>query len=187
MPTKEEKPRGRPRYGLIVAVAAVMLVGMGLPRNGGPTNNEPSGYAPPAQTKTQGCTIAGSLPDKACTPGTVFAGATSQQVCAIGYAASVRDVSASLKQAIYAAYGITEHQAREYQVDHLISLELGGSNESANLWPQPANLLPGYHQKDQLENYLHNQVCSGKLSLAEAQERIATDWAAAYQKAGLGP
>lgn len=185
---EESKTRvRRARYGMVVAVAMVMLVGAGLPHPKGPASSEPSPYVPPAPTKTQNCGVANSLPDRACTPGAVFAGVTSQQVCEAGYATSVRDVPAALKQTIYEAYGITSHQAREYQVDHLISLELGGSNESANLWPQPALPLPGYHQKDQLESYLHDQVCSGKLSLAEAQEKIATSWSAAYQKSGLGP
>jgi hypothetical protein len=64
----------------------------------------------------------------------------------------------------------------------LISLELGGSNDIANLWPEAASPTPGFHQKDQVENYLHDQVCAGKISLSEAQEEIATNWLTVYQQ-----
>jgi hypothetical protein len=41
------------------------------------------------------------------------------------------------------------------EVDHLIPLELGGSNEMKNLWPQPDKRQPECVEKDQLENELH--------------------------------
>jgi len=43
-----------------------------------------------------------------------------------------------------------------------------------------ASPTPGFHQKDQVENYLHDQVCSGTISLATAQQEIATNWLAVY-------
>ncbi len=65
-----------------------------------------------------------------------------------------------------------------------MSLELGGSNDISNLWPEPANPQPGFHEKDKIENYLHAQVCSGAISLQEAQREIATNWYAVYQRMG---
>jgi hypothetical protein len=60
---------------------------------------------------------------------------------------------------------------RGYEEDHFISLELGGSpTDSRNLWPEPR---PRANEVDGIENDLHGQVCSGRLSLAEAQRRIA--------------
>jgi 5-methylcytosine-specific restriction endonuclease McrA len=71
--------------------------------------------------------------------------------------------------------------------DHLISIELGGSNEQTNLWPQPySGLQWNAHVKDQLENFYHDQVCSGKIPLTTAQKEIADDWVAAYKKR-IGP
>ena len=68
-------------------------------------------------------------------------------------------------------------------MDHLISLELGGSNSIKNLWPQSYETQPwNAHVKDALENELHDEVCSGRLDLATAQHDIATDWIAAYKK-----
>jgi len=56
-----------------------------------------------------------------------------------------------------------------YQEDHLISLELGGHpTDPRNLWPEP---YPRAAKVDELENELNAKVCSGALSLAEAQEQ----------------
>jgi hypothetical protein len=67
-------------------------------------------------------------------------------------------------------------------VDHLISRELGGADMIDNLWPQPYTQHPGAHEKDWLENRLHKDVCSGIISLEEAQQEIRDDWYAAYLK-----
>lgn len=72
-----------------------------------------------------------------------------------------------------------------YEEDHLISLELGGHpTDPNNLWPELWSGPTGARVKDQLENRLHNLVCSkiNPLPLATAQKAIATDWKAAYKK-----
>ncbi len=132
------------------------------------------------QTRTSGCLTHADLPDSACTPGDIFTQATKADVCTPGYARSVRNVPQSVKNKAYAEYGVTHHLPGEYEVDHLVSLELGGSNTLANLWPEAAKPQPGFHEKDQVENYLHDQVCSGAMSLKDAQIKIATDWLAVY-------
>jgi hypothetical protein len=125
------------------------------------------------QTKFAACHVRGVLPDPACTPGAIFAGATVSQICTPGYSRSVRNVPESLKQSIYAEYGIASHIPGGYEVDHLVSLELGGNNGAANLWPE---ISPGYHEKDGIENRLHDAVCAGSVSLRTAQLQIARDW-----------
>ena len=74
---------------------------------------------------------------------------------------------------------------QDYEEDHLISLELGGApKDEKNLWPQPYEnrgakfAVPGTgsESKDKVENETKRLVCSGKMSLSEAQERIASDW-----------
>jgi hypothetical protein len=95
------------------------------------------------------------------------------QICTSGYSKSVRNVPESLKRSIYAEYGIESHVPGSYEVDHLVSLELGGNNGAANLWPE---ISPGYHEKDGIENRLHNAVCAGSVSLHTAQLQIARDW-----------
>lgn len=144
-----------------------------------PTSNPVLGV----QTKTANCIIQNAMPDPDCTPGAVFPDVTKDQICTSGYSSSVRDVSVATKQQVYAEYGLTYPQARgAYEVDHFISLELGGSNDISNLWPEAANPKPGFHEKDMVENYLHEEVCNGNVSLQEAQKEISTSWLGVYNK-----
>ena len=122
------------------------------------------------------------LPDRSLTPGDVLA-VTKADVCVPGYTKKVRDVPQVIKEKAYLGYGITHRAKGEFEVDHLISLELGGSNSIRNLWPQSYRTQPwNAHVKDKLENELHRLVCAGKLDLPTAQHDIATDWIAAYKK-----
>jgi hypothetical protein len=134
------------------------------------------------RTKTSGCIASGGLPDSACTPGDIIVTATKDVICVSGYSQTVRNVSTSEKDAVYTEYGIASHTAGEYEVDHYVSLELGGSNDISNLWPELAAPKPGFHEKDKVENYLHDQVCRGQIALADAQHEIATNWLAVYQQ-----
>ena len=84
----------------------------------------------------------GRLPDRRCTPGATFH-VSARQVCASGYSRRVRDVPDSEKRQVYSEYGIRHHKLGQYEVDHLIPLELGGSNSIRNLWPEAANPRPG--------------------------------------------
>jgi hypothetical protein len=121
-----------------------------------------------------------SAPDHRLTPGAHFAvGRTT--ICAPGYSASVRNVPSSEKDADYALYGI-RRVAYAYEIDHLVSLELGGSNAITNLWPEHYYLPWGARTKDRLENRLHALVCSGSLSLASAQRQESGNWIAAYKR-----
>jgi hypothetical protein len=118
------------------------------------------------------------MPDPALTPGVALP-VTAAEVCVPGYASSVRDVSESDKADVYDRYGI-EWVPYAHEIDHLISLELGGSNAIRNLWPEPYAGRWGARTKDALENHLHSMVCAGDLSLAAAQRQEATDWVKTY-------
>jgi hypothetical protein len=133
------------------------------------------------RTRDSGCISHDGLPDSACTPGAILPNATADQVCQPGYSSAVRNVPAALSRDVYREYGIVERTPGEYEVDHLVSLELGGSNDVANLFPEAAEPRPGFHEKDQVENYLHDQVCTGRMSLFDAQRAIATNWLQVYQ------
>jgi len=122
-------------------------------------------------------------PDSHLTPGTVFPDVVKDQICVTGYSATVRNVSIATKKAVFAEYGLGYPEpAGAYEVDHFISLELGGTNDIKNLWPEPAEPQPGFHQKDVVENYLHKQVCDNKETLQQAQQEISGDWYAVYVK-----
>jgi hypothetical protein len=67
------------------------------------------------------------------------------------------------------------------ELDHLISLELGGADTLDNIWPQcgPSEVsLPQrfFKEKDTVENFLAMRVRQGRMDLIEAQKGIATDW-----------
>ena len=124
------------------------------------------------------------VPNPALTPGVVNPAATVAIICVKGYTSQpgVRNVTDATKAKVFAEYGV-DPKADQFEVDHLISLELGGSNDIHNLWPQAYNTKPlNAHVKDALENKLHALVCAGKADLATVQHDIATDWVAAYRK-----
>lgn len=133
------------------------------------------------QTKTAGCQVNGPYPDKGCTPGDAFPNVSTQELCQSGYTASVRNVTSETKKQIYEEYGIHTHKTGAYEVDHFIPLEIGGSNDISNLWPEAAAPEPGFHEKDIVENYLHEQICSGRMSIQQAQTEIITDWLKVYK------
>ena len=96
------------------------------------------------------------------------------------------------KDAVYQSYGLAGNHTgycdtqQGCEVDHLISLELGGSNDQTNLWPQPYQGTPlNAHVKDQLENFLHAQTCAGNIALDQAQQEIATPTGLHPTKSGL--
>jgi hypothetical protein len=121
------------------------------------------------------------LPDPKLTPGDAF-DVTAQELCVTGYSKKVRNVPAEMKREVYREYGITSHASGDYEVDHLISLELGGSNSIKNLWPESHRTSPWNAQvKDRLEGKLHELVCDGKVDLKTAQQAIASNWIEAYQ------
>ncbi len=134
------------------------------------------------RTKAATCMINGSLPDPACTPGAVFTNATAEEICTPGYSRSVRSVSQKIHEYAFTEYGFSYPQAYgAFEVDHLIPLELGGNNDIANLFPEAADPQPGFHEKDLVENYLHEEMCAGRVELRAAQNLIANDWLAVYE------
>jgi len=127
------------------------------------------------------------------TPGDVT-DATAAQLCSKGFhTGDVRNVTESTKHKACALYGIDkahcvglQPDGSGYEIDHLVSLELGGSNDVKNLWPQPYNPRPAAKEKDIVENWLHAQVCSGKIDLSTAQQEIASDWYQVFLTAPAG-
>src|SRR6266568_1397356 len=77
---------------------------------------------------------ASDLPNHALTPGGTLP-VDLAALCVPGYSATVRNVPMSERLAVFAAYHIPYADHARYEVDHLISLELGGSNAITNLWP----------------------------------------------------
>lgn len=138
----------------------------------------------PSSCHAIGGDVAMALPDPKCTPGAIDTQVTQANIystiCRYGYTKTVRppvSISESFKSQIMSAYGYSDSMSK-YELDHLIPLELGGASTAANLWPELNNHPSSYYlnSKDMAENELHVEVCSGKITLAQAQYEIATDW-----------
>lgn len=127
------------------------------------------------------CHAQNGLPDPACTPGAVMT-RDLHVICGTSTSGR-RNVTEGQKRRVRIAYGASQHPpVGSFEIDHLVSLELGGSNSVLNLWPEPAAPKPGFHEKDQVENELHREVCAGTLSLDSAVHVIATNWLAVYRR-----
>jgi hypothetical protein len=115
------------------------------------------------------------LADPARTPGVVNPDVTQANIrstiCRHGWTDTIRPPTSytnALKAKQMRQYGETGSLS-DYQEDHLISLELGGSpTDPRNLWPEP---YPRAAEVDKTENELNSEVCSGQLTLAEAQQK----------------
>ena len=119
-------------------------------------------------------------PDPNLTPGVFLADATLDKICQKGYTGTVRYVTEAQKNEVFRKYGL--QRSGEYEVDHLISLELGGSNDTRNLWPQSYRGHWNARIKDMLENRLHYLVCAKVIPLREAQYVISHNWIESYCK-----
>jgi hypothetical protein len=167
------------------------------------TSPPPSDTPSPGASDTPSPVRAGPIPgepDPALTPGAANPDVTQTTIrttiCVSGWTATVRppaSYTTALKIRQIVAYGYADTKTADYEEDHLISLELGGApKDPKNLWPEPYTVaLPdgtavSARVKDQLENYLHKQVCSGRMTLAAAQALIAGHWESAWKAAGLG-
>jgi hypothetical protein len=144
----------------------------------------------PATTTTANVTP-GTRPNPQLTPGATDPRVTQADIgttiCRSGYTATVRppvSVTNRIKAQAMAAYGIFDNPSN-YELDHLIALELGGAPaDIGNLWPEPwenrgaRRAAPGMgaESKDRVENAAHAAVCSGRLALADAQRSMAADW-----------
>ncbi len=134
------------------------------------------------RTKTENCEVRGALQDPKCSPGAVFPDATPDIVCVKGYSKTVRSVSDKIHRQVFAEYNISFPQPHgSYEVDHIIPLAIGGSNDIANLYPEAKDPPPGFREKDVVEVFLQEQVCSGQADLRAAQSAIAHDWLSIYK------
>jgi hypothetical protein len=131
------------------------------------------------RTRSVDCRL-GTLPDRACSPGAVSSGFTRAVICAAGFStARIRNVPESEKHAVESEYGLAPGSyGSTLEIDHVVPLELGGSNDISNLFAERA---PGFHAKDRLENALHERVCAGRMQLRAAQRGIASNWLVLYR------
>jgi hypothetical protein len=124
----------------------------------------------------------GPKPKSGITPGETRP-ITLEEVCRNPDAQVISDdIPEATRQKVFAAYGIKSAGPNQFEVDYLITPDLGGTESIRNLWPEPYSARWNARVKDKLEQRLHQLVCSGKLDLATAQHDIAVDWIGAYKK-----
>jgi hypothetical protein len=123
-----------------------------------------------------------AVPNRTLTPGAIRS-VTLSDVCTEQREQTASTVPISVQRKIFQEYGIADAPPRDYELDYLVTPELGGTDDPRNLWPQPhsATVWNSY-VKDALEDRLHHLVCNGSLDLVTAQHDIETDWIAAYKK-----
>jgi anti-sigma factor RsiW len=122
----------------------------------------------------------GPLPAASVTPGVTWE-VSAAELCA--GARNTQPISDDMKREVLAAYGMERMPADQYELDYLITPELGGATHARNLWPQPyGSRIWNARVKDALERLLPEMVCSGRLDLKTAQHAMAVDWIAAYKK-----
>ena len=144
----------------------------------------------PAAHAANSCHFKGEAQDRRCTPGVLNPAVTQstikQTVCRTGWTSTIRPPTSytdPLKLQELRAYGDGGQSPSGFELDHLISLELGGApSDPRNLWPESHK---NSFNKDGLENSLRAKVCSGSISLAKAQRRIV-NWPRFASQTGHG-
>ncbi len=134
------------------------------------------------------------LPDPSCTPGALNPDVTQstigQTICVSGWTSTVRPPTSytnPLKQQGISDYGYSDTNMSDYEEDHFLPLELGGSpRDPKNLWPEPHSGSENSYSKDSVENALKKAVCSGEVTLSAAQNAMLANWTTAESVLGIG-
>ncbi len=177
---------GRRLALVVLLIVCLLTLGVGLAWHAHESSiTSPVVSSPTATAADTGkCHSVNGLPDPICTPGVADPRVTQDDIettiCVSGYTTKVRPSSRytdALKQQQIVAYGYTDTKLADYEEDHLIPLEIGGSpTDPKNLWPEPLSGLYAATKKDGVENSLHTKVCAGLMTLAAAQAAIAKNW-----------
>ena len=123
-----------------------------------------------------------ALPRPDLTPGAVRQ-ISVEEICQQEQEAHPPLVDIMTAQQVFEYYGADFRRAEEYELDFLITPELGGTADIRNLWPQPyGSTTWNAHVKDELEHLFRERVCDGTMDIRTAQREIATDWISAYRR-----
>lgn len=107
------------------------------------------------------------------------------------YSQAHREVPATVKRRIYAEYSVDPKNHVPGEIDHFFPLCAGGSNDITNLWFQPATNVwngrnYGFHEKDDLEAWICQQIKANRLDPREAFDKMTTDWVKFYEEVRPG-
>lgn len=163
----------------IAAVVLVAAVTACTPPTGAPRTS-PDTATTLSVAPGASCRVLQGRADRRCTPGALNPAVTqatiAQTICKPGWTDSIRPPSSyttALKRRQMRDYGETG-ALTGFEEDHLVALEVGGApTDPANLFPQP---ITAAHVKDQLENAVREAVCAGRITLAQGQDQLLTQW-----------
>jgi hypothetical protein len=172
-PERDDDPMNRavlPLLALLLAASHTGTVAAPAPA---------AATSPPAS-----CQVVDGRADAHCTPGALNPDVTQatirSTICVSGWTKTVRPPASytdQLKRQQKITYGEATVPNSQLEEDHLIALGIGGApHDPANLWPQPRTGSHGAPDKDREEDTLHTAVCSGQMTLANAQATIRNDW-----------
>jgi len=154
-----------------------------------------------AFTLTAACVVAGigagvgTAQASTCSQSGVYYSAVTQSninstICVSGWTATVRPPTSytnPLKAQGIIDYGYSDTNMSDYEEDHMIPLELGGSpRDPRNLWPEPHYGTKTAYTKDGVETKFKNAVCAGTITLSAARSAIKNNWTTALQVTGIG-
>lgn len=163
----------------VLAVGGCTSAAVGRPAShpaGTPTASPAAGQSAQPAALAAAPSAFGSRPPRRVTPGA--GGHRLAAICPqVSAALAASKLRTLVRDKVYAEYGIAAGLQHRYRIDHLIPVELDGTDAVRNLWPQ---LLRASRAKDRLASTLHSMVCAGQLSLAQAQRSIRTNWLRAY-------
>ena len=101
----------------------------------------------------------GALPSSTLTPGATW-NVSVAELCATG-TRELRPIPLAVRQQVLRTYGMEHVPTDQYQLDYLITPELGGAPDARNLWPQRyGSRVWNAHVKDDLERLLPRMVCN---------------------------
>lgn len=119
-------------------------------------------------------------PNNITTPG-AKSKANEAQVCAADFEAKAKPVAGWQRAEALSRYGKRAND-ESIEVDHLIPVAIGGTNDPDNLWPIPDNKEYGVAAKRELDVKLRELVCNKTLPLKTAQDAVRKDWVKAYDE-----
>jgi hypothetical protein len=92
-------------------------------------------------------------------------------------------VPITVRQQVLRQYRMENVAPSEYEMDYLITPELGGVADARNLWPERYDSgVWNARVKDDLEHLLPRLICDGAVDLGLAQREISDNWIEAYKK-----
>jgi hypothetical protein len=168
MARESERPRFASASAIAVAAVAVLITSAAIYLQSAPETNSLT-----ARHRL-------ALPVASITPGATW-DVSAEDLCS--GTTHTRPISAAMRTEVLNAYGVEGVPSDQYELDYLITPELGGATDVRNLWPQRyTSSIWNARVKDELERLLPRMVCGRKLDLATAQRDMAVDWVAAYKK-----